>query len=329
MYFFTTILIKQYEILLLGGDIYMKRKIIPQGPISLGISLPMKWVKKFNLKKGDELNIDECGNKIALSTDKPTLNNKAEVDSDNADKILTRMLGGYYRGGVDDVTVRYSDPTMPNKITTYLNEQTIGYEVVKQTSKEIIIKDLSGAKADSFDAVMQRSLHLLKNMCNEAVIAILKKDKKALENMYYIDRNINKFTNFALRTLIKSGAKSPRLTAFFYYMLRCVEETGDCIRNLCLHYKDNPVEISKQAFRELEIINCIIRDLCNSFYKKEFAKVKMEEIIKTIKKSRENIDNLYQKDKNTVVLFKIRRVLESANDMIVAMIETKCSLNEH
>ena len=37
----------------------MKRKIVKQGSATMTISLPATWIKKFNLKVGDELEIDE------------------------------------------------------------------------------------------------------------------------------------------------------------------------------------------------------------------------------------------------------------------------------
>jgi hypothetical protein len=40
-----------------GGRI--KRKVILHGPSTLTVSLPSKWVKNHNIKKGDELNIEE------------------------------------------------------------------------------------------------------------------------------------------------------------------------------------------------------------------------------------------------------------------------------
>ena len=46
----------------------MQRKVIQQGPSTLMVSLPSKWVKENNIKKGEELtsnynNFDEANTK--------------------------------------------------------------------------------------------------------------------------------------------------------------------------------------------------------------------------------------------------------------------------
>jgi len=46
----------------------MKRKIVQHGSSSLTITLPIKWVEKFGLKKGGELNVEENGPTLLIST---------------------------------------------------------------------------------------------------------------------------------------------------------------------------------------------------------------------------------------------------------------------
>ena len=44
--------------------IIMKRKINAVGTGTLTVSLPNKWAQKYNLKKGDELNVAEEGGSL-------------------------------------------------------------------------------------------------------------------------------------------------------------------------------------------------------------------------------------------------------------------------
>ncbi|MBI2136461.1 AbrB/MazE/SpoVT family DNA-binding domain-containing protein, partial [Candidatus Woesearchaeota archaeon] len=44
----------------------MKRKLVQHGNTSLTVSLPKKWTDKFNLKKGDEIEIVEKDDKLFL-----------------------------------------------------------------------------------------------------------------------------------------------------------------------------------------------------------------------------------------------------------------------
>ena len=42
----------------------MKRKLVKQGPATLMVSLPVKWLQSQNLNKGDEVDIEVKDNKI-------------------------------------------------------------------------------------------------------------------------------------------------------------------------------------------------------------------------------------------------------------------------
>ena len=46
----------------------MKRKVNKVGPTTLSITLPSKWVKENNIKKGDELELDLKNNNISITT---------------------------------------------------------------------------------------------------------------------------------------------------------------------------------------------------------------------------------------------------------------------
>ena len=59
----------------------MKRKIVQHGCSSLTITLPFPWVRKFNLKKGDELEVEEQGHTLLVSTQKDTSADKKVVDT--------------------------------------------------------------------------------------------------------------------------------------------------------------------------------------------------------------------------------------------------------
>ena len=45
----------------------MKRKIIKQGHNTLTVTLPSDWVKKLNLKSGDEIDVLENENSLILN----------------------------------------------------------------------------------------------------------------------------------------------------------------------------------------------------------------------------------------------------------------------
>ena len=58
----------------------MKRKIIQLAGKTHVVSLPSKYVKKYGLKKGDEVDVEERGAQIVLSHGRETAIEKVTID---------------------------------------------------------------------------------------------------------------------------------------------------------------------------------------------------------------------------------------------------------
>jgi len=52
---------------------HMKRKIIKLGTATLVVSLPSKWTKKFNLKSGNDLELEEANSNLIIEVLKKSL----------------------------------------------------------------------------------------------------------------------------------------------------------------------------------------------------------------------------------------------------------------
>ena len=88
----------------------MKRRIIKQGHNTLTVTLPSKWVQLFNLKPGDEIEINERENGLFLSTEKHDDELKTEVDITGFDiATIWKYIMSVYREGYDEVKIIF-DP---------------------------------------------------------------------------------------------------------------------------------------------------------------------------------------------------------------------------
>ena len=78
----------------------MKRSVIQIANSTQLISLPRKWALKYGIKKGDELEVEEQGNKLYIGTEKTQESGNIEVDITGLDRdsfmFLIRIL--YIRG---------------------------------------------------------------------------------------------------------------------------------------------------------------------------------------------------------------------------------------
>ena len=57
----------------------MKRNIVKQGHSTLMVSIPMKWVKKYNLKKGMQVDVEDNGRDLIISTKSELEPKKKEI----------------------------------------------------------------------------------------------------------------------------------------------------------------------------------------------------------------------------------------------------------
>ena len=78
----------------------MKRKLVKLGESTIMISLPQKWINKFNLKKGDEIELEEKDNMIEITTDLKTEIKEKEIELNGMDPYsVKRYLSALYKTG--------------------------------------------------------------------------------------------------------------------------------------------------------------------------------------------------------------------------------------
>ena len=90
----------------------MKRKVVLHGPSTLIISLPISWTKKYNVQKGDELDVVEKNNQLVVSTDGVVALGSTVINAEKIDRTgLRAMIMSAYRKGFDTIEIRYNKPT--------------------------------------------------------------------------------------------------------------------------------------------------------------------------------------------------------------------------
>jgi bifunctional DNA-binding transcriptional regulator/antitoxin component of YhaV-PrlF toxin-antitoxin module len=88
----------------------MKRKIVQHGNTSLTISLPIQWAKRFDLKKGDELDIEEREKSLLISTEKAIKTERVVLDvSEFDERSLVWHLVSLHKSGFDEIKLIFKD----------------------------------------------------------------------------------------------------------------------------------------------------------------------------------------------------------------------------
>ena len=86
----------------------MKRKVFSNGQTALGITLPSKWHQKYNLNKGDLLDIKEEGNSIIISIDSSCKSEKKIVSTKDLGHFIGNHVSTLYHLGYDEITFNFS-----------------------------------------------------------------------------------------------------------------------------------------------------------------------------------------------------------------------------
>ena len=273
----------------------MKRKIVQLGKSTLVISLPSKWGKKYGLKPGEELDIEEQERILKISTAKGFQIAKTTVDLSKINNLLKRIVAARYLAGYDAIEVKIDNIEKARAIQKRAKE-LIGMEVVNQGKDFLELKEISQINEESFEPMLRRVFLLLLSISEESEKAILA-SQTDLEYTKDIESNINNFTDYCFRILNKRGYSKYAKTPSVYCMVNNLELLGDEYKKLVAFITDNNLRLSSPDKKLYSEINKLLRGLYNTYYKfsnENAIKVanQRDEIIKTIETSLNNVKSV-------------------------------------
>ena|SRR3989344_5290577 len=284
----------------------MKRKVIQIAESTQLISLPRKWSLAHNIKKGDELEVDEDGSRIIVSTKKGIEFQKAEINLDGLDRtsILYYIQSGY-RIGYDEIHVRFSNPIVPHfrlkqkekvsSVLHYIANRLIGYEIVQQQENYCVIKDISEISINEFDTVLRRIFLLMKDMSKDMVEGAKKLDLVMLETIEEKHDSITKFISYCLRLLNKFGFPDTKKTCIYYHIIANLDKVVDVFKYGARDMIALKLRLSKDSKEIMDSLLQAILLYSDLFFKFETAKITelyetRDEVINKIKQITPKMD---------------------------------------
>lgn len=247
----------------------MKRKVIQIADSTQLISLPRKWALQHNIKKGDELDVEEQGNKIIVGTDKGFKIEKAQLNISDLGVMTKRCVHALYKKGIDEINLVFDKPEDIEIIQNALGKEAVGFEVTGQGSNYCVIKHVSGELED-FDTILRRTFLLLISLANESLDAIKKNEFNRLRSIALLEEANNRFTTTCRRLLNKRGYKDLKKTGAIYYILEDMENLADQYKYLCNYIYDKrnkKIKISKDVLSVYENVNEMLKNFYELFYK--------------------------------------------------------------
>lgn len=271
----------------------MKRKVNKVGQNTLTVSLPSKWVEKYGIKKGQEIDMDEEKGKITIGIRKNIEIERMKIHLDSPDKFMRRVIQSPYKRGCDELEVTYSDPKVLNLITDVLSE-TIGFEIVKQGNGYILIKNVATGLEEEFDDIYERVFMIIKTMNNNIREFLKTEDENLLEETKSMETTIHKLTNFCLRQLYRNGYKNERMTMQKYCIMRSMERLSDFlfrqasllsgelfVKRLINNKRIQKVRLNKEAIQICEktiVLGNICFEMINKFHYEKLLEYRKKEV---------------------------------------------------
>jgi phosphate uptake regulator len=304
----------------------MKRKIIQIAESTQLISLPRKWAIAHNLKKGDELEITEEGNKLIVNVEKIPEFKSIELNLDGLDRTsIIYLIRSAYKMGYDEIVLKFNNPVTKHyrigkeeKVISIIHGEVnrlTGIEVIQQKDDFCIVKQLSTVSVNEFDTALRRIFILLKDIITDITTGIENNDRVLIETIEEKHDTITKFVSFCLRLLNKYGYKESNKTAVIYHIISTIDKIVDSIKYAAREFMKYNQKLKKDAIDVIGEIKKSIIGYSDLFYKFDFKKA--SELYKDRDIVLKNIEQTYKKipGKELLILEKLGSTLELITDI--------------
>jgi phosphate uptake regulator len=279
----------------------MKRKLIELGG-SVYVSLPSTYVKSNELKKGQEINVDNIDNNIVISTSPIVKETTRTITINNNFMIGKRYVTALYRRGIDSINLNYEGEQTLKAVKKLMDKDTIGYEIIKQTKNSITIKDFSVKSTNEFSNIIRRMWLILLENSKELIKTVESKEFQSLNMIIARDKDINKFSNYCCRLVFKGSLNSFEKSVIMYNFLRNLENISDSFKEISKYLLEEKINLEEKSVKNLRKTFSILESYYKLFYEFNLHTlnelvIKIRQIEKGIKlemkTSKEVRENLY------------------------------------
>ncbi len=291
---------------------FMKRKVVKHGTATLTVSLPVQWVKKFNIKQGDELDVEERGNRVIVKPYNELSEKEIIIELERKEDFLRRLIVIPYSLGYNIIKVRYKDREVLPKIQETISNYFMGFEIVEQNGHYCLIKNIAKGIEEEFDVMLNRLAIITIGMLKDIYDAFKTNRLSLISESRTSEMNANKINLFCRRMLNTIGHKD-KTTTIVYNIVCYLEELTDEAHYLSEYAVLHKIKASKNV---LNYLQDLIKQL--ELWYKAFNEYKPEHIIEMkkieIKLQKEGI-NLLENSKDVVVVHYLVAMQENIHHM--------------
>jgi len=293
----------------------MKRKVIQLAGKTLLVSLPSKWASNYNVKKGQEIEVEEDHNRIIITSGSMQHSSRKEIDVSGLVGLANRLVGAIYKAGYDELRIQFSSCEELKEIQSTLKRTCLGYEIVEQTDRSITIKEISKPEVGQFSIILRRLFIFLSQISIDSLAALKKGDKNALNAIVLRDDTVNRYADFCRRILFRDGYEKIQKTPAIFYIVEELEKIGDIYRDICKSYVEEPIMLDEKIEKIFTAINSLLKTFEELFYKYDHEK--LNDFVKSRNRIRNELNKAFSstKGKNAQLIFHLNNLLERIFDL--------------
>jgi len=259
------------------------RKIQKVGTSTLTISLPRSWATGRNLKKGDQVFLIEEGEtlKVVPASSIQDRRRAAEeyiIDADlcEGSSMLEEIIVGCYVLGRERFTVKSSTRLKSEytEVTRRASRKLMGLGIIEETASKIVLQCSIEPTKYPIDALLKRLFNLGSTMLDEAVEALITRDKRLAQDAVKREDDADMMYWLIVRLLLsaqlddglveKLGMKSKLEIAGYRLIskeLESVADHGEEISRTVEQLIDMEAEVPSALAKSLKELSESVRDL--------------------------------------------------------------------
>ncbi len=329
------------------------RKVVASGRSSIAITIPKKWVSALGIEAGSYVLLRFMGDHVAIiplsrSIRGSGVSNVIDVDRDNPDYVLRRLITQYLRG-VDEIKVKFDGFTgIKGEVKELVRERISGAEVIEEGNDyvvfrfvtpipEVPIKRLLNRMALTVLGMLKDSLDMLRGSAIEPS-DIIDRDNE-VDRLYLLIERLVMMGITDQSVLSKLEAGSSRELVNSLMVSKSIERAGDhawriaqiigeashmCCKLSELLIVDNIIDLglnSADILREaaMAFINGDVNDAMEVLDRRAVMRSKSLEVIKSIYGSSLHVD---VGGRLMMIVESIRRISEYSYDIAEITLDT-------
>jgi phosphate uptake regulator len=178
----------------------VKRKIVKTGQNTLIISLPVNWIRKNKLEKGQFVELEETEGVLKIyPTEKAKKTLKMKLNEEGY-WYINRILRKIYAAGYDLVEIEYSNDTQRESIRKSVSFLD-GFEIIKSEKNTCILKNILTPDKLEYKDLIENIMWLIRSQLEIFKESAIKGTKNKLKEISGIHETVIKLAHLGRRIL--------------------------------------------------------------------------------------------------------------------------------